>query len=223
MPAESGSVFRPRRTRPPRRTPLASFGRWLLWHRRALAVVCAVAAVLCTLLAARPAPDPGVPVVVAAKPLSGGAPLSAADLKVVSYPTRLAPTERSTDPAALIGRVLTAPVSGGTPLSELSVVSPRAGRGADDQVLAPIRLTDPGVATLLRVGDAVDVLATPIDQGTARVVARGARVAALPGTGTGAGPFATEDSRGALLLLEVQADAAPSLAQNSGRLSIVLR
>lgn len=219
----SGSIFRPRNRGAPRRTPLAGVVRWLLWHRRALAVVCAVAAVLCTLLASRPAPEPGVPVVVAARSLSGGAPVAAADLKVVSYPTRLAPAERCADPGELIGRVLTAPVTAGTPLSGLSVVAPRAGRDSGDRALAPVRLSDPGMAALLRVGDAVDVLAIPIDQGSARVVARAARVAALPNSPAGTGPFAAEDSRGALLLLEVEATVAPALAQSSGKLTIVLR
>lgn len=224
MPADpSDSVFRPRRRGPTRRTPLAGLGRWLLWHRRALAVVCAVAAVLCTLLAARPAPEPGLPVVVAAHPLPGGAPLTSADLRVATFPARLAPAERCADPALLVGRVLTAPISQGTPLTDLSVISPRAARGAEDRVLAPVRLTDPGVAALLRVGDAVDVLATGTDQGTARTLARAARVAALPATGSGSGPFTDTDSRGALLLLEVDPGSAPALAQNSGRLTIVLR
>ncbi|OYO24520.1 Flp pilus assembly protein CpaB [Enemella dayhoffiae] len=221
-PPPAPSRLRQRRSSPRRRSPLGSLGRWLTWHRRTVAVLCAIGAVLCTLAAARAEPEPGVPVLVAARALPGGQPLTESDLRVAHFPTRIAPGDRLERADAVLGRVLTAPITAGTPVTELSVVAPRP-RTAGDRVLAPVRLTDPGVAALLRVGDPIDVLATPMD-GAARVVARGARVAALPTGQSGGGSFgASEDSRGALLLLEADPAAAPQLAQNSGRLSILIR
>ncbi|AKH82898.1 hypothetical protein AA958_12385 [Streptomyces sp. CNQ-509] len=54
--------------------------------------------------------------------------------------------------------------------------------GGSGEVLAPVRIADAGVAGLLAPGDVVDVLAVDADDGgPARVVARGARVAEIPG------------------------------------------
>ncbi|AZM46517.1 hypothetical protein DMB38_12435 [Streptomyces sp. WAC 06738] len=57
------------------------------------------------------------------------------------------------------------------------------GEGSGGEVLAPVRIADAGVAGLLKPGDVVDVLAVDADDGgPARVVARAARVAEVPGT-----------------------------------------
>ncbi|MFF0724770.1 hypothetical protein [Streptomyces sp. NPDC004134] len=57
------------------------------------------------------------------------------------------------------------------------------GGSGGAEVLAPVRLADAGVVGLLKPGDVVDVLAVDAeDGGPARVVARAARVAEIPGT-----------------------------------------
>ncbi|WP_326796363.1 hypothetical protein OG946_13570 [Streptomyces sp. NBC_01808] len=57
------------------------------------------------------------------------------------------------------------------------------GGSGGGEVLAPVRIADAGVVGLLTPGDVVDVLAVDAeDGGPARVVARAARVAEIPGT-----------------------------------------
>lgn len=214
-------LFRPRRP-----LPFAGLIRAARWHRRKLAVLAAVGAVLCTLAAASPAEPVSVPVVVAAHDLDGGRALAADDLRVAHYPVDLAPQDAVADPSALTGRHLITAAGASTPLTERSVVAPRGVQAGVGDALVPVRLDDPAVAGLLRVGDRVDVLASPADGSPAGVIAAGARVLALPGSPESSGPFDTGvDSRGPLVLLEVSPDEAGELvqAQTHQRLTVVLR
>ncbi|MFD7511909.1 hypothetical protein ACFV5N_21605, partial [Streptomyces sp. NPDC059853] len=82
-------------------------------------------------------------------------------------------------------------------------------------VSAPVRIADAEVVRLLAPGDVVDVLAAdPGAAEPARVVARRAEVAGIPGRDEApreeAGPFATTD--GALLVLTVPRATAAELA-----------
>ena len=96
-----------------------------------------------------------------------------------------------------------------------------------DQVAAPIRLVDPGVAALLRVGSYVDVLAATSSptgsaddtQSPARVIAYGVRVLAVPATSATA-----TSAGGSLVVLEVSRGQAQALAgaEAGGRLSVTL-
>lgn len=97
-----------------------------------------------------------------------------------------------------------------------------------DQVAAPIRLVDPQVGGLLRVGASVDVLAAaesqtgPADdtQSPARVIAHGVRVLAVPRAPAGS----AAGSAGSLVVLAVSHSEAEALAgaEAAGRLSVVL-
>lgn len=213
-------LFRPRR-----RPPLAGLLRAARWHRRKLAVLAAIGAVLCT-LAAIPSQDPHtVPVVVAARDLTGGQPLGEADLRIARYPADLAPTSTIAQPDVLVGRHLISSAGAGTPLTDHAVIAPRGLQAGVGMALVPIRLDDAAVAALLRVGDRVDVVASPADGSPARIIAAGSRVLALPANESSGGPLGTVDSRGPLLLLEVSPADAPDLiqAQARDRLSVVLR
>ena len=214
------SLFRPRRP-----LPFAGLVRAARWHRRKLAVLAAVGAVLCTLAAASPAEPLSVPVVVAAADLDGGRALVDADLRIAHYPVELAPRDAVADPGVLTGRHLIASAGAGTPLTERSVVAPRGLQPGVGQALVPVRLDDPAVAALLRVGDRVDVVASPADGSPARVIAAGARVLALPGAQPSSGPFGGADSRGPLVLLEVSPAESGELvqAETRHRLTVVLR
>jgi hypothetical protein len=89
------------------------------------------------------------------------------------------------------------------PVTAAPATAARRGRSpeAPDRVVrVPVRIADAGVARLLRPGDRVDVLAA------SRVVAAGARVAAVPEDGAGA---LEED--GALVVLAVPRTTAAAL------------
>lgn len=93
------------------------------------------------------------------------------------------------------------------------------GHGPPDLVSAPVRIADAATVRLLAPGDRVDVIAagdttagpatadTGTGTGTARVVARGVRVADVP---AGAGDFPVDG--GALIVLAVPRATATALA-----------
>ena len=112
--------------------------------------------------ALRPAVGPAVPVAVAARDLARGEVLVPGTLRVVEVPARYAPPGAVSDPLAISGRVLLAPLAAGEPLTASRIAEPRAGPVA--------ALVDPGLravpvavevpAGFVRPGDLVDVLAT---------------------------------------------------------------
>jgi Flp pilus assembly protein CpaB len=195
------------------------------WHRRKLAVVLAVAAALTGINAALPPEPLTVAVVRAASRLDGGRILTAADLTSSRVPVDAAPDGALGDLSAVVGQKLTAPITRGQVLTNLSIVS--AGRSVRrGLVVAPLRLADADVVALLKVGDVVDVVAADGEARRAVVVARAVRVVGLPqapeDTGIG-GSIST--SSGALALVEVDPKTATLLAQAavSATLSVVLR
>jgi Flp pilus assembly protein CpaB len=89
-------------------------------------------------------------------------------------------------------------------------------------VIAPLRLADTGLATLLRPGDVVDVIAADAQAEQAAVVAAGARVVTipeLPDEGVGPAP------EGVLVLIDVDSRTASVVAHAaaSATLSIIWR
>lgn len=204
--------------RRPRR-PWSSFRRAVLWHRRKLAVLAVLAAVLTGLAAAAPEGPTTLSVVRAVTGLPGGVRLGADDLEVADVVAADAPEGAARDPADLVGRTLAAPVARGQVLTELAVVSARASPG---RVLAPLRLSDAEAAALLRAGDVVDVLAADPQSEQAFVAGRAVRVVTVPAP---ADPGSGADPAGALVLVEVDAETARVLARAavSATLSVMWR
>lgn len=192
------------------------------WHRRKLALVAAVAAVITGISAARPPDPPSVGVVRATHQLAAGTTLSASDLRVDKIPRTAAPQSPVTDPERVIGTALNSPVAGGQVLTELAVGTPRAS--GPGMVVAPLRLTDADMAALVRLGDRVDVIAATDSGAKARVVASRVLVVGLP-VAAGDGALAGGNGSGALILVEVDLPTATALNDTAaaGRLSIVLR
>lgn len=156
-----------------------ALSRAVSWHRRKLAVLAAVAAVLLGINAALPPEPPTVEVVRAAARLDGGAVLGARDLVLDRVPVSAVPEDFFEHLDLAVGQKLTAPIPKGQVLTQLSVIS--AGRNVrSGQVVAPLRLADGDLAALLKVGDAVDVVAADGEAAKAAVVARGVRVVGLP-------------------------------------------
>ncbi|MCD9903805.1 RcpC/CpaB family pilus assembly protein [Streptomyces sp. MT29] len=117
----------------------------------------------------------------------------------------------------------------GTAVSDTATGS---GRPSARLVSAPVRIADAATVRLLRPGDHVDVIAVGEAGDDARLVARGVRVARVPGRiaddahrggggeaiGTGAEP------EGALVMLSVERSTATTLlgAGASGRLALAV-
>lgn len=210
--------------RTPTPTLTHTLTRWLARHRRALAAGCAGLSVAAIVAAASPAPEATTPVLVAARPIAAGSPVRAADLRTVLFPRSLAPADAyaAADPA--VGRTTAVALSPGTPVTRGAIVGAEGNRGAPGRSLVPARLSDPAITRLVRVGDRVDVLALD-HSGPAKVVARGARVAAMPEPPAANSPLGAGESGGPVLLFEVDPESAGSLAQAAAgsRLGIVLR
>jgi pilus assembly protein CpaB len=204
--------------RRPRR-PWLSFRRAVSWHRRKLALLAVLAAVLTGLAAAAPEGPPTVTAVRATGALEGGTRLGLDDLEVAQVVAADAPEEVVADPGALVGRTLAAPVPRGQVLTERAVVSARASPG---RVLAPLRLADAEATALLRAGDVVDVLAADPQAEQAFLAGRGVRVVTVPAP---ADPAAGADPAGALVLVEVDPETARVLARAavSATLTVIWR
>jgi Flp pilus assembly protein CpaB len=115
-----------------------------------------------TALGAQPA---GVTVVVAARDLPAGAILGRGDLRTVSLPTGVVPAGAARVVSALLGRTIAGPVRRGETVTDARLVGPglTAGLGPQESSAVPVRLADAEAAALVRPGDRVDVLGTPVD------------------------------------------------------------
>lgn len=189
-------------------------------HRRLLAACCAFLVVLGLTAQLRPPAPETVPVVVAARELPGGVTLASTDLTIAHLPRAVAPHHALSSLDALRGRVLASPVDKGVPLTERAVVGPALSSSSPGRVLAPLRLPDADLASLLQPGLRVDVIAAGDQQ--AHVLARGARIVAIPAAESGgSGPFAGgRDTRGLLVICEVTPDEATAIAQTSAHAKV---
>lgn len=208
----------------PRRAWWRELRRAASWHRRLLAAGLAAIAVAAGIHAVAPPEPVTEPVLVAARDLVAGVPLTAADIEARAMPAALAPLgvlRPGDDP---VGRLLTGPVRAGELLTDVRLLGPSlvAGLGSD-LVASPVRVADAGAAGLVRPGDRVDVLATPATLESAgaatRVVASHAVVVAVP-QASAPGNF----GEGALLVLATSTQTALELAEATvtSRLSIMV-
>jgi Flp pilus assembly protein CpaB len=143
------------------------------WPRRALAMACLLAAAVAGLHRPPPASDPaggpgvGVVVLVAAEDLAAGATLTAANVRAVTIPPDLVPTGALRPAAGATGRIVAGPMRRGEPLTDARLLGRglTAGLSPPEAVAVPVRLADAQTAALVRPGDRVDLLATPVDAG----------------------------------------------------------
>jgi pilus assembly protein CpaB len=195
-------------------------------HRRGLTAGLAGVCLIASLQAAAPARPSLVAVLVAARDLPGGGPLSAADLTLTRLPPSAVPSGALRAAGEAVGRTLAAPVRRGEPLTDVRLVGPRLVDALGPGLVAtPVRLADPALASLLRPGDRVDVLAAPADPAAAThttVAAADVQVLAVPVPDTGDETAAAVD--GALVVLATTPRIATVLAGASAadRLSVTL-
>jgi pilus assembly protein CpaB len=209
------------------RDGLARLGAALGGRRRLTAAVLAGVAVVTGVRAVHPAQPPTRLVWAAARDLSGGTPLAAADLQRVALPAAVVPAGALAVGTRVVGRLLAAPVRRGEPLTDVRLLEPSllAALPQPGLVAVPVRVADgSAAAALVHAGDLVDVLAAaaPADAVGAPVpttVATGARVLAVP-----VRVDATSGDGGGLVVLAVTARQASALARASAgsRLSLAL-
>jgi pilus assembly protein CpaB len=182
-------------------------------------VVAAVAAVLTGISAAAPEGPPTIAVVKAKSHLPGGTVITAADLVLDRVVASDVPEGVLTDPNALVGKRLAAPVAENQMMTLLTTTVARTSV-SPGHVLAPLRLTDSTLVDLLRPGDVVDVIADDPDAEQAAVVAAGARVVTVPQT-----PNDRAGPEGALVLIDVDSHTATVVARaaTSATLTIIWR
>lgn len=160
----------------------------MLVHRRPLAGLLVLLAVVLGLQAARPAPPATAAMTVARRDLPAGAVLKASDLTSVAVPPEAVPAGAQRQAA---GRILASGLRRGEPVTDLRLVGPSLTEGRPGLVAVPIRLPDADMARLLRVGDRIRLLATDAQRGGTTTVAPDALVLALPGAdggGSGSSP-----------------------------------
>jgi Flp pilus assembly protein CpaB len=185
------------RRRGRRRVALARVGaRMAGWPRRVLVGILLLAAVVLevrphpTAVTAAPA-TPTAQVVVAARDLAAGTVLAVADLRTVPMPAAVVPAGVARRSAGLVGQLAAGPIRRGEAVTDARVVGPglAAGLGPGESAAVPVRLADPEAAALVRAGDRVDVLGTPVApdgtqvaSGDATEVAAAVRVLAVLGS-----------------------------------------
>ncbi len=195
---------------------LRDLRRALSRHRVLLSAGLAAGSVATAVTAVAPSAAPTSAVVVAARELGAGAPLTEGDLRTVDLPTGDVPSGALDDPAAALGRLVAGPVRAGEPLTDVRLLG-AALLPPGPEVAVPVRVAERGTAALVRAGDVVDVLsAAPDGSAAAATVVTAVRVLSVP--------LADDQGEGALLVLAATRSAASRLAAAAvtGRLSVVV-
>ncbi|WP_137723499.1 RcpC/CpaB family pilus assembly protein [Prescottella subtropica] len=105
--------------------------------------------------------DAGAPVIVAARDLVPGDVLTAADVRVVDRPGTDVPQGIVPGLDGVTGHTVASPVRDGEILTDVRLLGPRlaaAAGNSPDARMVPVRLSDTGLADMIREGDRVDVL-----------------------------------------------------------------
>lgn len=165
------------------------------WTRTVLArrIAAGALVVLAAVAALRSDPDDArVDAIVAARDLSPGSKLDAADVRVEKLSAATLPDGIQSDVAAVVGTTLTGPVRRGEALTDVRLLTPRLAEAAAGPMarIVPLSLDETAVLDLIRPGDVVDVLAASGESDTPpRVVATDAIVVLVSekASGTGAG------------------------------------
>lgn len=165
------------------------------WTRTVLArrIAAGALVVLAAVAALRSDPDDArVDAIVAARDLSPGSKLDAADVRVEKLSAATLPDGIQSDVAAVVGTTLTGPVRRGEALTDVRLLTPRLAEAAAGPMarIVPLSLDETAVLDLIRPGDVVDVLAASGESDTPpRVVATDAIVVLVSEkpSGTGAG------------------------------------
>lgn len=161
---------------PVRRT-LRTLRRAVLTRRRPLAAVLVAVSVLVALRTTVGPGPPTVEVPVAAHDLPAGTLLTARDVTTATWPAGLAPEGLT---SAVAGQVLAAPLREGESITDQRLVGTGLADAHPDLAVLPVRLPDPAVVELLRVGDRIDLSAVDPETGESSELASDVLVLAIP-------------------------------------------
>jgi Flp pilus assembly protein CpaB len=202
----------------------------LSMRRRLTVAALSGLAVVCGLSAVHPPRVPTRNVVIAARDLSGGAPVAADDIRLAPFPANDVPSGALTAEPSVVGRLLAAPMRRGEPMTDLRLLSPALLAATDQSgaVAVPVRLADPAAAAaLVHAGDTVDVIAAADPASgspqAGSVVVHDVRVLATPVT-SDAGNDGGSAGAG-LVIVAATARQAAALAQagSAAQLSVAVR
>ncbi|MFC6154169.1 SAF domain-containing protein [Nocardioides yefusunii] len=148
------------------------------YHRRWIAGACVAAALWTGLGATASQGEDGTAVVVAAQDLPAGTRLDDVDLASTRF------AEDQVPDGALVlddvrGRTLASPLRRGEPVTDARLLSPGLTEHVPGRSVVPVRLGDPDVAALLRVGDVVELWAVDPRGVGHRSLSSAARVVAV--------------------------------------------
>ncbi len=133
------------------------------------------------LQAAAPPPPETVTVWTASRDLAGGTVIRPDDLVAAHFSPETVPSEAITEPAAVVGRTLAAPMTRGEPLTRVRALARGLLRGYPGTTAVPLRITDAAVVDLLRVGDRISlVVADPDGRRSASRLVDDVPVVAIP-------------------------------------------
>jgi Flp pilus assembly protein CpaB len=127
--------------------------------------------------------------VVAARDLSPGVELTAADVRLEKRLAATIPDGASVNVDTVVGATLAGPARRGEVLTDVRLLGPRLAQhsAGPDARIVPLHLSDTALLDLVRPGDVVDVLAAADDDVDPRVVATDAVVVLVSEKQKGAG------------------------------------
>ncbi len=200
-------------------TPLL---RAFRWHRRWFAAVFAAIAVLAGLNAINAQETDRREVVVAARSITGGATLAAADLRLAQLPPDAVPEGALTDPALLLGKTTKAALPGRRVIVESDLLGGEGGLGAGRLAL-PVQFEHSQAVALLSTGIRIDVLGPQGGSGGYQVVAADVRVITVVADAAASGPFGGAEAGPVLLEVDATQASAILAAASLGGVSFALR
>lgn len=188
-----------------------SVRRAVLRRRRWLAAACAGVAVAAGVHAAAPPPSETTGVWVAARDLAAGTEVVPDDV----LRRQLDPMARPDGavPDSPVGAVLASPLRAGEPVTDVRLWDGALVAAHPGLTAVPVRLSDPGAASLLEPGDTVDLWATGQRSAGSSLVVGGARVVTLPPVDDASAGSLT----GRLVVLAVDPQAVPTVQEASAR------
>ena len=192
-------------------------GRFLSWHRRAVAALLAGLGTFAMMTYLSPNDQDRAPVVVLARSVAAGTVLKNDDLKVARLSSDALPGQRFQDPKELIGQTLGFGLEAGTALQPgMLAASPSLAEGRS---LVPVLVRDNSLRSLLSPGTPVTLVLADSGQ----VVTADARISAMPGKseGTTLNPGGNAKP---LVLVDVPTGIGPEVSAlgQQGKLTVVL-
>jgi membrane protein len=192
-------------------------GRFLSWHRRAVAALLAGLGAFAMVTYLSPNDRDRVPAVVLARSVAAGTVLKNDDLKVARLPSDALPEQRFREPGELVGQTLGFGLDAGTVVqSGMLAASPSLAEGRS---LVPVLVRDNSLRSLLPPGTPVTLVLADSGQ----VVTADARISAMPGKSDGT-VLNPGGSAKPLVLVDVPTGMGPEVSAlgQQGKLTVVL-